>query len=186
MWMLQQSVPYWSITIQYNKHKVHLVGKIQQSISNSLKPSDRKKGLWKLKWWVMYIYQDFPFFRMLIPESLLSSAQAKHILILHRKLEWKYMTTSDIYIRLSLFMCSYVFFKYFIICTIIFKVAPVCFHRHAHTTVMKLTRLSRVTALHEVSVAGDWSHSTERLTVTVGDDVEMLNCSFICQWESER
>lgn len=34
--MLQQFVTFWSNTIQYNKHKVHLVGKLQRSILNHL------------------------------------------------------------------------------------------------------------------------------------------------------
>lgn len=36
MWMLQQFVTFWSNTLQYNKHKIHLVGKLQYFLSNPL------------------------------------------------------------------------------------------------------------------------------------------------------
>lgn len=87
MWMLQHFVTSWSNTIQYNKHKIHVVGKLQHLISNSLKSSDCGGSCLFIKPFTLW---------MLFSECLMGETDYLHIKLFPKMLD-KYMRTSDIY-----------------------------------------------------------------------------------------
>ena len=109
MWMLQQFV-----TLPYNKHKIHIVGKWWYFTSNSLKPSDRKKRREHYRT-VGHVYLS----------NLSHSVHSKYINI------WKIPSAPEPPLSVYYTICN----EYFLLSGD-FKWFP-NYHCHAHTTVMK-------------------------------------------------